>query len=147
MSDLWLRVAEHVHGHLAWLATIALVHPVALLRQPGRRLVFSTAAATLSVTLVAALGLALYPAYRGELKPLVFAASRSLGIAFERKEHLAMGVVVLAWVGLVAHLAESKQRPSAVGSMGLARVAYSAAAALALVTAGLGVAVAVERSF
>jgi len=146
MIGSWLRLLEHLHGHIACLATIALFHPVALLRNPNRRIFFAAATATLSVTFVAALGLVLYPSYRAQLKPAIFVASRALGLAFERKEHLAMAVVVLAWVGLFAHVAETK-RPSGVGSFGLARFAYSASAALALLTAGLGISVAVGHTF
>ena len=31
------RVGEHIHGHLGWLAAVALAHPAILLRQLGRR--------------------------------------------------------------------------------------------------------------
>jgi hypothetical protein len=136
---------EHVHGHLAWLATLALIHPAVLLRHPRRRAHLVTATATLLATATAALGIALYPAYRSELKLRIFESSRALGDAFERKEHLAVAVVVLSWVGLVTHWADAGTPARAWGRV--AHVAYAGAAALAVLTAGLGIAVAVERSF
>ncbi len=142
----WLRLFEHVHGHLALLATLALIHPAVLLRRPRRRAKLATASATVLTTLTAALGLALYPAYRSLLKPEIFSSSPVIGNAFERKEHLAVALVVLAWVGLVSHWAateEASARPWAR----VAYVAYFGAATIAVLTAGLGVAVAVQRSF
>jgi hypothetical protein len=137
---------EHVHGHLALLATLALIHPAVLLRRPRRRARLATASATVLATVTAALGLALYPTYRSLIKPAIFANSPVIGNAFERKEHLAVAVVVLAWVGLVSHWATGEatsERPWAR----VAHVAYVGAAAIAVLTAGLGVAVAVQRSF
>jgi hypothetical protein len=88
----------------------------------------------------------LYPSYRSTLKPDLYATSRALGDAFERKEHLAVAVVVLAWIGAAAHFASSG-RGEARSWARVAHTAYACAAALAVLTAGLGVAVAVARSF
>jgi hypothetical protein len=145
VNGILLRAAEHLHGHLAWLATLALAHPALLLRRPRPRLLGATLAATLLVTACGALGAVLYPPYRQELKPLLFAAAPHLGVAFERKEHLAVGAVALSWVGLTAYLAERKRTPESGPSV--AFVAYAGAAALALLTACLGTAVAVGRTF
>jgi hypothetical protein len=137
---------EHLHGHLAGLATLALIHPAVLLRRARRRALFAATSATVLATVTAALGMVLYPAYRGALKPQIFLSSRALGNAFERKEHLAIAVVILAWVGLTAHAA-AESGVSARHWARLSHIAYMGAAALAVLTAVLGVAVAVERTF
>ena len=145
MSPIALRFIEHLHGHLAWLATVALYHPALLLRQRRRGGLVATIIATVLITATAALGAWLYPAYRTQLKPAIFAASSAFGNAFERKEHLALCAVVLAWSGLAAHWSATRERSAALSR--LAWVAFVAAAAIATITAGLGVAVALERSF
>ncbi len=142
-----LRLFEHIHGHLGWLSTLALFHPAILLRSAHRRALLAAAIATSLVTLTGLMGALLYPAYRSLLKPGIFRTSPAFGNAFERKEHLAMAVVALAWVGLIAHFAECRQRGSATGRTRVAFVAYSGAAVLAAASAGLGLAVAAFRTF
>jgi hypothetical protein len=143
------RVVEHVHGHMGWLASLALVHPAILLRRTKRRALFATAAATVLVTLTAVMGAAMYPEYRTAIKPALFAEAPSLGWAFERKEHLATAAVLLAWAGLFAHLAAHRPngRNEAERLARLAHGAYVAAAFSALLAASLGIAVACQRSF
>jgi hypothetical protein len=143
------RVVQHLHGHLGWLAALALVHPAIILRRTRRRALFATAASTALVTVTAAMGAAMYPDYRTQIKPALFAEAPSYGWAFERKEHIATAAVILAWTGLLAHLA-AQWRDAAQGGERVARLAhgaYVAAAVSALVAASLGVAVACERSF
>lgn len=147
MTLFALRLVEHVHGHLGWLSTLALLHPAVLLRARPRRALLATALATGLVSVTGLLGVCLYPQYRAELKPAIFAASTSMGYAFERKEHLAIAVIVLAWVGLLAHWAQCRERELGPTLARIAFVAYAGAAALALVSASLGVAVAVCRTF
>jgi hypothetical protein len=147
MSALALRFVEHVHGHLGWLATLALWHPAILLRRPRRRALLAASAATGLATCTGLLGATLYPSYRELVKPVIFAASPTLGNAFERKEHLAVAVVVLSWVGLVTHWAECRNRGSSLPIGRIAFVAYVGAALLAAVTASLGLAVATHHSF
>jgi hypothetical protein len=142
-----LRLFEHIHGHLGWLSTLALFHPAVLLRSARRRALLAAAIATGLVTLTGLIGALLYPAYRSLVKPGIFRASPAFGNAFERKEHLAMAVVALAWVGLIAHVAECRQRDNAKGRTRVAFVAYSGAAILAAASAGLGLAVAAYRTF
>jgi hypothetical protein len=148
MSPEAARLLEHVHGHLGWLSAAALVHP-AILLQGERRL--ATTAATLStafVTLTGSLGACLYPTYRVGLKPILFAEAPTLGLAFERKEHLAIAAVALSWAGLAAHWTESRARGDIRREMRrAARTAYTCAAALTLIAATLGVLVATRRSF
>jgi hypothetical protein len=147
MSVTALRAIEHVHGHLAWLATLALYHPAILLRRPRRRAVGAALSATILVTAAAALGALLYPAYRGELKPAIFASSPLVGGLFERKEHLGVAAVVLAWSGLGLHLGEQREGPSDRGATRPAFVAFLGAALFATSAALMGVVVAVYRSF
>lgn len=146
MTALVLRVAAHVHGHIGWLAALALAHPALLLRNPRRRALSVCAAATLLATATGALGVLLYPSYRVALKPALFSANQVAALSFERKEHFGVAVVVLSWIGLVAHRAGcSGSTERELGRV--AFVAYAGAALLAAVTAALGTFVAVAHGF
>ncbi len=143
-----LRCVEHVHGHLGWLAAAVLVHPAVLLRDGKRRAHAAVATAAGLVTLVAALGAWLYVGYREHLRQRLFIESRTVGLLFERKEHLAFGVLLLAWAGAAAYFASS--RAGEATREHLRKVAYRAfcvSAALAVVVAVLGTTVAVCLSF
>jgi len=146
MSGALLRTVEHLHGHLAWLSTAALYHPTILLRRPRRRAVGAAFAAAALITATAVLGAAMYPAYRAQLKPAIFASSRLLGLLFERKEHLGVGAVVLAWAGLALHLRARDQdwdRPASRAAF----VAFAGAAVFATLAASMGLMVAVHQTF
>jgi len=146
VTSVLLRSLEHVHGHLGWLSALALCHPAVLLRRRRRSVLLAAAAASALVTVCGCLGALSYPSYRVAVKPGLFAASAWLGMAFERKEHLGVAVVVLSWVGLVAHWAAVRER----GTNDLWRVAviaYTSAAVLAILSASLGTAVAVHGTF
>ncbi len=145
---LVLRVAEHVHGHLGWLAAAALAHPALLLRSTARRAHLSVALAAFVATLAGALGMALYPAYREQLKPSIFAGSPALGFAFERKEHLAFGAIVLAWAGALTY-AGALVASGGVGQRlrKASHACFVAAAVFAVATAALGTCVATYRTF
>jgi hypothetical protein len=148
MSPLVVRALERLHGHVGWLAALALAHPAILLRRPLRRAPGVALAATALATVTAGLGAVVYPSYRASIKPLIVAAAPAVGELFERKEHLGVAVLVLAWTGLVGHALAHRDR--SVPRPELARVAFVAyvgAAVMAIVAAGLGVAVAVDRSF
>ena len=95
MSTLALRIVERLHGHLGWLAVIALLHPAIFLRRPKRRAPLSVVLATLTVSLTAAFGFVLYPPYRNLLKQRLFVQAPAIGWLFERKEHLAVGALTL----------------------------------------------------
>ncbi len=147
MSDLGLRVLEHVHGHVGWLSALALTHPAVLLRHPRRNVLGVALAATALVTATAVLGALLYPSYRAGVKPLLFAATPTVGALFERKEHLGIAALVLAWIGLLA-LALARRRDAAATELGrLAFVAYSGAAFVAVIAASAGLIVGAHRSF
>ena len=147
MSDLLLRFLEHVHGHIGWLSALALTHPAVLLRRPRRNVFGVAIAATALVTATAALGALLYPSYRVSVKPVLLAATPVVGALFERKEHLGVAALVLAWTGLAA-LALARRRDAAAADLGrLAFVAYAGAAFTAVIAAGAGLIVGAHRSF
>jgi formate hydrogenlyase subunit 3/multisubunit Na+/H+ antiporter MnhD subunit len=148
MTEL-LRVVEHVHGHVGWLAALALVHPAVLLRRRERRARLACALSTGAVTLTGALGAWLYPDYRARIKQGIFLHAPRIGWAFERKEHLALGAIVLAWAGLAAHLAATRTADRSVRHplASAAHLAYVAAALLAVVASGLGLLVATYKTF
>jgi len=142
------RIIEHIHGHLGWLAAIALVHPAILLRRARRRAHWAVGLAVGVVTLAAVLGVIMYPAYRDQLRQPIFAGSSAVGYLFERKEHLAFGVVMLAWAGGIAYAGASLSEGDARDALRVfAHRAFVAAAALAVATAALGTVVAAYKTF
>jgi len=143
-----LRVGEHLHGHLGWLAAIALVHPAIFLRRADRRARWSVGLAVALVTLAGAIGVSLYPGYRDTLKQSIFVSSPTMGYLFERKEHLAFGAVMLAWTGGIGYVAERLSEGNVRAAMRrVAHYAFVAAAAFAVVTAALGTVVASYKTF
>jgi hypothetical protein len=148
MSALVARTLEHVHGHLGWLAALALAHPALLLRRrPERRVSGAAISATALVTAAAALGAIIYPAYRSVVKPVIFAAAPTIGLVFERKEHLGVAALALAWCGLTMHTL-AHRRGAVRHDLGRAAfVAYAGAAAAATLAATGGLVVACFRSF
>jgi hypothetical protein len=149
MTTLVLRLLEHVHGHLGWLSVAALLHPAIILRNPKRRAWLSVSLATGFVVVTALFGVSIYPSYRDRIKQHIFIEAPKLGWMFERKEHLAVGAVAFALVGCVSHLAAPLVADDEIKRT-MARLAHRAfivAFALALIAAGLGVSVAVYRSF
>ena len=147
-EEFLLRLLERVHGHAGWLAVAARLHPVLVLRSPTRRARVATWASTLLVSVVAALGAGLYPSYRVRLKQAIFKENPTLGGWCERKEHLAVGAVAFAWIGLVCHLGAFRADSTSQKRLAaLAHRAYAAAFFLALSVATLGPIVAANRSF
>lgn len=144
-----LRVVEHLHGHLGMLATAALWHPAIVLRRENRRAPLAAWLSTSMLTVTGIGGAYLYPPYRSILKQKLFVHAPQIGWMFERKEHLAVGALCLAWAGLIAHLLWNRQQPSAVRS-GLARAAHLSflgAAILSTLVGIIGVVVAVKTTF
>jgi hypothetical protein len=143
-----LRLTEHIHGHLGWLAAAALVHPAILLRDAKRRAAWSVALSLAIVTLAGALGARLYTPYRDTLKQAIFLRAPSVGYLFERKEHLAFGAIALAWAGAIAYFAgRASKDETATVLRRVAASAYLAAALFALATAALGTYVATYKTF
>jgi hypothetical protein len=111
------------------------------------------------VTATAGIGIALYPEYRARVRPHLFDDAPSIGWLFERKEHLAFGALLFAWTGTAAYFAARRAKGAAdagavsasttsTASLGRAAfVAFALSAAMALLAAALGVAVAATRTF
>jgi hypothetical protein len=148
-STLFLRVLEHIHGHLGWTSVAALLHPAILLRNPKRRSRVSVSLATGFVVVTALLGGCIYPEYRDRIKQHIFIEAPKLGWMFERKEHLAVGVVAFALVGCVSHLGLPSVSDEAIRQTfaRLAHRAFVVAFVLALIVAVLGVSIATFKSF
>ncbi len=143
-----LRVAEHVHGHLGWLAAIALVHPAILLRRTPRRAHLAVGLAVAGVTAVGAIGVALYGDFRDRLRQSIFAGAPAMGYLFERKEHLAFGAILFAWAGGIAYAAATRVDGDVrVSLRRAAHWAFVASAAMAVVAAAFGTVVAAYKSF
>jgi hypothetical protein len=146
MSALVARSLEHVHGHLGWLAAAALAHPALLLsRRPERRVSGAALTATVLVTVTAAVAVAIYPAYRAGVKPAIFAAAPAIGLLFERKEHLGVAALALAWCGLAMHTLAHRRGALRHDLGRAASVAYAGAALAATLAATGGLVVACFR--
>jgi hypothetical protein len=142
-----VRVAEHVHGHLGWLSAATLVHPAIVLRQKKRRAHIAVLVAVLLPTLAGALGVWIYGPYRDRIKQHIFIDAPSIGLLFERKEHLAFGAILLSWASGAAYLQAIRAEDPLRGSLRtFAHRGFVAAAALAVIVAVLGTAVASFRA-
>lgn len=143
-----LRLTEHVHGHLGWLAAAILLHPAIVLRDRRRRAHLAVGLAVGFVTVASAIGAWLYVAYRERLKQKIFLDAPSIGLLFERKEHLAFGALLLAWAGGAAYVAAMRAKPELRDTLRtIAFRAFAASAALTIFVAVLGTVVAVYKSF
>lgn len=147
----FLRSIEHVHGHLGWLAAAVLVHPAIVLRNRTRRAHYAVGLSTAFVTVASGIGAWLYIAYRERLKQGIFQTAPSVGLLFERKEHLAFGAVALAWAGAVAYFAASRETAGTDEMRASLRTiafrSFAASAVLAVTVAVLGTVVAVYKTF
>ncbi len=143
MTGLAARALGHLHGTVGWLSALALAHPAFILRRPRRRALGVALAATVLVTAVAALGALVYPHYRADLKPALWAAAPRAGALFERKEHLGVVALLLSWAGLAWCLlaARTDLERDEIGRA--ARLAYAGAAAAAFSSAAAGLVVGV----
>ena len=143
-----LRLTEHIHGHLGWLAAAILIHPAVVLRSRTRRAHLAVALATVFITVAAGIGAWIYVAYRERLKQGIFMHAPVVGLLFERKEHLAFGAVLLAWTGAAAYFAALRATPPTRERLRtIAFQSFCASAALSVLVAILGTVVAVYRSF
>src|SRR5260370_1409517 len=118
-----------------------------LARRGGLREGAAAAAAPGWVTAAAAGGACLYPAYRTQIKPALFATAPAVGFAFERKEHLAIAALILSWAGLCLHWFNGRADPGEIHLGRAAFLAFAWAAGLAPTAAGLGTIVAITRTF
>lgn len=147
MSPLAARALAHLHGSAGWLAALALAHPAFMLRRPRRRTLGVAVVATVLVTSAGVLGALVYPRYRTDLKPALWAATPWVGALFERKEHLGVLAVVLAWAGLALCALAARHDPDRDDVARAARVAYAGAAAAALTSAAAGLLVGIHAPF
>jgi hypothetical protein len=100
------------------------------------------------VTLVVLGGGALYERYRVLVKPALFAEAPRIGWTFERKEHLAFGVLVLTWIGTACYAADARAQTAIDGALRRAAwLSFVLAALLACVVAWMGTVVAATRTF
>jgi hypothetical protein len=142
------RLLEHVHGHIGWLAAIALVHPAIVLRRPQRRAHLAVGLAAGVATLAGVLGVVLYGDYREKLRQSMFQHAPTFGYLFERKEHLAFGAIVLTWAGTLAYLAAMKtEGDTRLRLRKTAFWAFVGSAAMTVVTAAFGTVIATYKSF
>lgn len=143
-----LRLAEHVHGHLGWLAAAILAHPAIVLRDRRRRAHLAVGLATAFVTVASGIGAFIYVEYRDRLRHEIFVTWPAIGLLMERKEHLAFGALVLAWAGAAAYWAAPRAEAKARELLRtIAFRAFVCSAVLTLGVAILGTLVAVHRSF
>lgn len=147
-----LRLTEHVHGHLGWLAAALLVHPAIVLRDRRRRAHLAVILACAFVTVASAGGAWIYVAYRDQLRQAIFVSSPTIGLLMERKEHLAFASLVFAWAGTAAYFGASRASHTAEERLRetlrtIAFRAFVCSAALAVIVAVLGTIVAVYKSF
>lgn len=143
-----VRIQEHVHGHIGWLAAIALIHPAIVLRRTKRRAHLAVGLSVGMVTLAGGLGVSMYADYRDRLRQSIFQHAPAIGFLFERKEHLAFGAFLLAWAGAGAYLAAMKLEGDTRERLRrAAHWSFVAAAAMALVTAVLGTVIASYKTF
>jgi hypothetical protein len=139
---LTVRAIEHIHGHLGTLACVLMVHPALLLgrRPAGSRLVWP---ATILLTVVCLSGLWIYGDYRELIQRPLFRETRGLGLLFERKEHLALGSLAMAWLAAVVYA----RAPESLAAQTLSRRVFGLSAALGILVALFGMIVAVQRGF
>lgn len=147
MTPERLHLLGQAHRVLGWLTVAALTLPAVLLFRARRRFALVAVASTVVATFAAACGIVLYAWYTPLLKRAVYVASLSRGLAMERKEHLAVLALCLAWAGALVHPVERVDEDVSLARARFAHGAYVAAAALALVVALLGNAVAAIRAF
>jgi hypothetical protein len=142
---LWIARA---HAIAAWMATAAIAAAAwaTVARGPGALAARIGAAAAVLATVAGGLGALLEEPYRARLRQKLFLLSPDLGWLFERKLHLAFAAIVLGWGGLSAIAAAriaARSRGEAPADLGRsAKIAWIAAAALAIAASAISVVVA-----
>ena len=132
-----------LHGVLGWLGLAALAHPVLTLRprlRPSARQRLSAALAVALVSAPAAIGWAIYPSYRAQVKPGLVVDALPWAMAFETKEHLATMTVALAWGGGVALWQAGDKRPGRAAARALFGAALLCGVAVGLIGLVVGAA-------
>jgi len=139
---------EKVHGHIGVLVIALALHPWFSLRRTVRpsasaRIAGYAASALIVVTNL--VGWIVYPSYREDIKPRLYAESELLGNLFEFKEHLAWFCLCLAVVG--AGLMVQSSNKNARFMRSTLRSCYLSVAGLAAVSAGIGIYLASVQGF
>jgi hypothetical protein len=93
------------------------------------------------------MGALIYPSYREAVKPAIFATAPAVGFLFERKEHLGVAALALAWCGLALYLLAHRREAPRADLGRAAFVSYAGAAIAATLAASGGLIVACYRSF
>lgn len=141
MSPETYALLERVHGHVALLGLALLLHPVITLRTRSSLNWRTHLTAELGAALLAApfaLGWAIYPVYRAEVKPGLYGRAPAWMAAFESKEHLAAMALCLAIGGALTLRLAGRTPSGRTAAWWLLAVGWS----LGAVTGALGVAVA-----
>jgi hypothetical protein len=151
MTEAPARLAA-VHGVLGWIAAVLLAGAAMLLAlRRDAALGRLRALAGLAFALLAAAfasGVLLDQPYRTRLRQRLFLASRALGWAFERKQHLAYGALLLASAALAALLARRPASdPDDRALVRASRTGLLAAALFALAAAAISTVVASRVRF
>ena len=94
-----VRIAEHIHGHLGWLAAAALTHPAILLRKTKRKAHLSVALSTGFATSQGVLGAWLYGPYRDQLKQRIFIDDVVVVSAQHVRRSLGARLALILWCG------------------------------------------------
>ncbi|CAG0993553.1 hypothetical protein ARNL5_03437 [Anaerolineae bacterium] len=140
-----MTVAAAIHGHLGVLAAVALLHPALLLWRGAplsRRGRWAVSLSTLITSAAFGLGVAIYEAYRADVRRELYREAPAVALLFETKEHLAFAVICLALGGLACALL-APDRSLRV----LAARLYLAASLACAIVVSLGTLVAATRGF
>lgn len=143
-----LLLLQKIHGHVALLGIALALHPVFALRpglRPTRRVRLAGYLAAAFTVGSNALGWLVYPAYREEVKRVLYAGSRWWGELFEIKEHLAFYALCLSLAGAAQlYAARGDQGPRLRRSI---RATWLLVALLSLASGVLGIYLSSVRGF
>ena len=146
MTRETLHFLEWIHGWLGWASILALAIPAVTLARPRAPRKILVIACTALATSTGLLGGFLYAYYTPMLKRAIYLASVSRGVMMERKEHLAVVGLALAWSGCLLYVAEG----SDAGKRARARAAHTCfivATAVVFAVAVFGALVADTKTF
>ena len=144
----WFALLERVHGHVAWLGLVLLLHPVVSLsasKQPRPYTRFTAELAATLLTVVTLIGWWIYPDYRSLVKSDLLSHNTTALWAFEAKEHLAWMSWLLAVSGAsvlrcVGHLPEGRELARTLLALAVAVGVLVGAVGTWVAAAGQGVA-------
>jgi hypothetical protein len=141
VNDIQFQIFGIVHGSVG-AALLALLVLSAWLDRRGESESFGSGLAIASVLQVvqAAGGLLLHGHYEANVRRLLFVRAPALAWWVERKEHIAVGAVVLTWCAFSSHRAACRAAKDSRQAYGrAASLAARSAALLSLMTFTIGV--------